>query len=143
MNAIVNPASSAVAAQQEGLAASVPVLLLPVNIETRFTISAAGVPELWLRVYPDQIAINSHEPELTEQEIADGKVYWDAVWRAGNPPAKAEDIKAPWRGLASRYGGPRAAWIALTMTPTNVAQQPAAPTPQGVDPVPQPVYPNP
>ena len=40
-----------------------------------------------MRIYPDQIAINSHEPELTSQEIADGQAYWDAVWRAGNPPA--------------------------------------------------------
>ena len=49
-----------------------PVLFLPVNIETRFMTSAAGAPELWVRIYPDQIAINSHEPELTAQEIADG-----------------------------------------------------------------------
>jgi hypothetical protein len=130
--------------QPRTLDAATPVLFLPVNIETRFMDGGVnGGSELWLRVYPDQIAINSHEPELTDQEIADGKVYWDAVWRAGKPPADVEDVKAPWRGLAARYGGPRAAWVALTMTPTNTLQQPAAPTPDGANPVPAPVYPAP
>ena len=67
------------------------MLFLPVNIETRFMTSAAGAPELWVRIYPDQIAIDSHEPELTAQEIADGTGYWDAVWRAGKPPPSIDD----------------------------------------------------
>jgi len=50
MNAIANPVTSAAAAPQQGLAASVPVLFLPVNIETRFMSSAAGAPELSLRI---------------------------------------------------------------------------------------------
>ncbi len=125
------------------LDAATPVLFLPVNIETRFMDVAQGASELWVRIYPDQIAIDSHEPELTDQEITDGTTYWDAVWRAGKPPASLDAVKAPWRGLASRYGAPRAAWIALTMTPNNVAQQPAAATPDGVDPVPKPDYPQP
>ncbi len=65
------------------------------------------------------------------------------MWRAGNPPASAEAVKAPWRGLASLYGAPRAAWIALQMTPTNVAAQPSAPTADGSDPTPAPIYPSP
>ncbi|HEV8492453.1 MAG TPA: hypothetical protein VGR76_09275, partial [Candidatus Angelobacter sp.] len=125
------------------LDAATPVLFLPVNIETRFIDNSDGRPELWLRIYPDQVAINSHEPELTDQEIADGTTYWDAVWRAGNPPPAADAVKAPWRGLASLYGSPRAAWIAQTMTPSNVALQPVPPTPAGTDPNPKPVYPTP
>src|SRR5438309_7467104 len=125
------------------LDAATPVLFLPVNIETRFMDNSDGRPELWLRIYPDQIAINSHEPELTDQEIADGATYWDAVWRAGNPPPAADAVKAPWRGLASLYGSSRAAWIAKTMTPSNLALQPVPPTPAGTDPNPKPVYPTP
>jgi hypothetical protein len=124
------------------LDARTPLLLLPVNIETRF-IDGGRQSELWMRIYPDQIAINSHEPELTAQEIADGQTYWDAVWRAGKPPASLDSVKAPWRGLASLYGAPRAAWIALQMTPTNIALQPAAATPDGTAPVPPPSYPLP
>ena len=129
--------------EPQQLDAATPVLFLPVNIETRFMDGVQGSPELWLRVYPDQIAINSHEPELTDQEIADGKTYWDAVWRAGNPPPSLDTVKAPWRGLASRYGAPRAAWIVRAMTPSNVQEQPAAPTPDGSDPNPKPIYPAP
>jgi len=124
------------------LDARTPLLLLPVNIETRF-IDTRRQSELWVRIYPDQIAINSHEPELTAQEIADGTTYWDAVWRTGKPAATLDSVKAPWRGLASLYGAPRAAWIALQMTPTNIAAQPVAPSPDGVAPVPPPSYPAP
>jgi hypothetical protein len=122
-----------------------PLLLLPVHIHTRFvdpvTDTRKGAPELWVRIYPDQIAVDSHEPELTNQEGSDGEVYWNAVWQAGTTPASPDDLKAPWRILASLYGSPRAAWIARALTPTNLNQQPAAPTPTGTAPVPAPVFP--
>ena len=128
--------------------ATLPVLFLPVNVETRFMDAVPGKPELWVRIYPDAIAIDSHEPELTDQEITDGKDYWNAVWRAGKPPATPETsdtVKAPWRGLAARYGGQRAAWIALQLTPSNLPAQPAAATPDGIGiaPDPLPAYPTP
>lgn len=85
-------------------------------------------PELWVRIFPDQISINAHEPGLTNQEIIDGQVYWNAIWVAGDPaPCGAADpLQMPWRDLASRYGAPRAAWIACQTTPPNANQQPAA-----------------
>lgn len=125
-----------------GLDAQTPLLLLPVNVETRFMSSGRG-NELWVRIYPDQIAINSHEPELTTQEIADGQSYWNAIWSAGLPPASLDTIQAPWRGLASLYGAPRAAWIALQMTPTNQSSQPTPATPNGATPSPAPIFPTP
>ncbi len=137
-----NPDSNAAVVVDRGLDARTPLLLLPVNIETRFISSQRG-DELWVRVYPDQIAINSHEPELTAQEVTDGTHYWDAVWRAGLPPANLDDVKAPWRELASLYTPERAAWIALQMTPQNIVQQPVAPTPPSQSPNPAPSYPSP
>jgi hypothetical protein len=134
---------AAVVNEPHSLDAATPDLFLPVNIETRFMDTGDGVSQLWVRIYPDQIAINTHEAELTDQEITDGTTYWDAVWRAGNPPASLDTVKAPWRGLASLYGAQRAAWIALQMTPTNIAQQPAAATADGAAPNPAPVYPTP
>lgn len=139
-NSGINP--GAAIGLPRGLDARTPLLLLPVNIETRF-MSSSNANELWVRIYPDQISINSHESELTVQEIADGKNYWDAVWRAGLPPSDVEAIKAPWRGLASLYGSNRAAWIALQMTPQNASAQPTAPTPDDQTLVPPPVYPTP
>jgi len=125
------------------LDARTPLLLLPVNIETRFMAVNDRESELWVRIYPDQIAINTHEPELTIQEISDGQSYWTQVWSLGNPPTAADGAQAPWRGLASTYGPQRAAWIALQLTPTNSSQQPAAPTASGVAPSPLPIFPNP
>jgi hypothetical protein len=125
------------------LDAKTPLLLLPVNIETRFMQVNADEAQLWVRIYPDQIAVNTHEPELTAQEIADGQSYWTMVW-SGRNPAPTEDVgQAPWRGLASIYGRQRAAWIALQLTPTNLAEQPAAPAAAGAPPNPAPVFPDP
>jgi hypothetical protein len=104
-----------------------PVLFLPVYLETRFIDLSAGGSELWIRIYPDQISINAHERALTQQEINDGQAYWNSLWYLGKP-APPEDRRIPWRDLASKYGAPRAAWIALQMTPTNLAHQPAAAT---------------
>jgi hypothetical protein len=140
MNSTPNRHPGAIANGPGPLAAGTPLLLIPVNIETRFVDFNDGGAQLWVRIYPDQIAINTHEPELTKAEVAAGKEYWDAVWRAGNPPSSIEAVKAPWRGLASKYEPPRAAWIAQVMTPQNLVLQPVAPVPDGVAPVPPPSY---
>ena len=123
-----------------------PLLLLPVRIETRFmdgVSESKGGSELWVRVYPDQITVNGHHPELTAAELAAGNAYWDAVWRAGDPPGDQDAVQAPWRGLVTRYGAPRAAWIVDQTTPLNIGQRPAAPTPPGSTPSPAPQPPSP
>jgi hypothetical protein len=139
-------APGAVIGQPGVISAKRPLLLLPVHIQTRFvdpvTDGRKQSPELWIRIYPDQIAVNSHEPELTHQEVSDGEAYWNALWQAGTNPANPDDLKAPWRILAGLYGSPRAAWIARALTPTNVALQPPNPTPAGTAPNPAPVFPN-
>ena len=127
--------------QPAGLSAQTPLLLLPVHIQTRFVNQQDGSPELWVRIYPDQIAVDSHEPELTNQEVSDGQAYWTAVWQAGNPPPNPDEAKAPWRSIAARYTPQRAAWICAQLTPTNQSQQPVAPAHSGAAPVPAPIFP--
>src|SRR5580698_2884843 len=121
MTTSLNPQAANLAAQAGygGISATTPLLLLPVHIQTRFIDGEQGITELWVRIYPDQIAVDSHEPELTAQELADGQAYWNALWQAGNPPPDLESAKAPWRNLASVYTPERAAWIALQLTPVN------------------------
>lgn len=124
------------------ISASTPLLLLPIHIQTRFVDEQdRSSSQLWIRIYPDQIAVDSFETALTAQELADGEAYWNAVWQAGNPPPDPDDAKAPWRTLASTYQPQRAAWIALQTTPTNLSAQPVAATPAGSTPVPAPVFP--
>jgi hypothetical protein len=139
--AVETPVTTPVIDRPPLLDAKTPLLLLPVNIETRFMQANADEAQLWVRIYPDQIAVNAHEPELTAQEIADGQSYWTMVWSGGNPAPTEDAEQAPWRGLAALYGPQRAAWIALQLTPTNPAQQPAVPA--AAAPNPAPIFPSP
>ena len=98
---------------------STPMFLFPVRLETRFK-QVDRVNQLWLRIYPDDININTHEEQLSVDEVRSAQNYWREVWRAGseqNPQLGA------WRMLASRYGFQRAAWIVKTYRPNNPEDQ--------------------
>ncbi len=89
------------------LATGVPIALLPVRLETRF----AGT-DLLLRVYPDDLQLDTHEPGLTRDEAAWGQRYWQDV--TGADEARQS---AAWERLAARFGPERGAWIARTTQP--------------------------
>lgn len=77
-----------------------PVLMLPVRIETRYAASGA---ELRIRIFPDECAIDTHEPPLTSEEREAAGTYQTAA---------AGSREALWRDLVSRFGAGRAAWLA-------------------------------
>jgi DNA uptake protein ComE-like DNA-binding protein len=85
-----------------------PVLLLPVRLETRFR-----GRELLIRVYPDQVFIDSHELRLTAAEVADGRAF------AQQSSAEEEDRRGAWESLAQKYGPRRAAWIVEALRRSN------------------------
>ncbi len=92
---------------------SLPCLLFPVRIETRF-MGAAGARELWVRVFPDDVAVHTHEPALTRDEAASGVDYWTQQTLAGavEDAAERERLRqGAWRALVNSYGRTRAAWI--------------------------------
>ena len=103
-------------AQPLGLDARMPLLLVPVHVQTRFMTGVQGGPELWVRIYPDQLSVTAHEAALTDSEASDGRAHWRAAWDG--------DAHAAWRLLATRYGAPRAAWIVRQLTPTNLSEAP-------------------
>ena len=86
-----------------------PVVLFPVRLETRFFQQPDGTTDLCVRVYPDKVHIDSHEPKLTDDELTWGKHFWEQLALAG---ANVDQQKAAWRQLADRYDPPRAAWVA-------------------------------
>ena len=92
----------------------VPILLLPVRIETRFMRAGDGTRELWVRVFPDDVAVHTHEKTLTRDEAAAGIAYWTAMHRLAGLQGEEKEArkKAAWRLLAEPYGGARAGWIA-------------------------------
>ena len=89
---------------------SLPFLLLPVRIETRFM-----GRELWVRVYPDDIAVHTHEKELSRDDADSGVEYWIQRTLAASvdDPTEREQLeKGAWRALVNSQGGTRASWIA-------------------------------
>lgn len=112
--------------------ADTPVLMLPVRLETRYF---DNNKELRVRVFPDQIHIDNHETELTEDEVSAGQFYWLTRWNAANTDAEAEVGKAAFAELVRRFRPRRAAWIAYAMTPTNVAPPPRQTSPAFPDPL--------
>ncbi len=117
-----------------------PVVLFPVRLETRFFPQADGTSELRVRVYPDKVHIDSHEPGLTADELTWGQHFWEQTWRAGNDKERG---KATWRQLADRFDPPRAAWIARALKPLNPGDRPANPV-AADQPLPKPVrFPTP
>ncbi|HKQ04852.1 MAG TPA: hypothetical protein VJ464_06955 [Blastocatellia bacterium] len=94
-----------------------PVVLLPARVETRFDVISKI---LRIRIYPDDICADTHEPLLTEAEAQAGAAYWKALWKS----SKVEDEQAAWRMLVKRFGAQRAAWVVLETQPANLAKRP-------------------
>jgi hypothetical protein len=114
------------AAEPDELAAAldpgVPLLLLPVRLETRLRPDGGRPTELLVRIFPDDIHVDAHEPELTAGETDAGRRYWTLVWRAGwNENAsgdRARLLTAAWDGLTGALGPERGRWVAEQLTPT-------------------------
>jgi hypothetical protein len=103
-----------------------PIVLLPVRIETRFMIEA-GNAELWVRIYPDEIHVDTHEPGLTDDEARWGRHFWEQTWRAGTgaDPGSVERRHRIWEQLAQRFDAERATWIVEALAPTNPGDRPS------------------
>lgn len=119
--------------------ADLPAVLLPVRLETRF-LTQASFPCLCIRIFPDDIHIDTHEPGLTPDEIRWGQHLWAQAWRAGGDPALETALQ---RELVQRFGPGRAAWIAQTLTPLNPEDRPQTAIPEGESLPVAPRYPTP
>lgn len=95
-----------------------PIALLPVRIETRFGASDSGEAELWVRVYPDAILADQHDPRLTAAEASAGAAYW-VQSAAGN-------AAVGWAALVGQMPSPRAAWVVRRTDPAGSAPVTAA-----------------
>jgi hypothetical protein len=102
----------------------IPLLLLPVRIETRYTDDRTA---LRVRIYPDDIHVDKLDRGVSSAEEAAGKAYWNALWTGAQADTEA------WNALLQAIHPTRAAWVAFALTPTNLAARPdppaAAPSP--------------
>jgi hypothetical protein len=97
-----------------------PIVLFPIRIETRFTGGQEGA-ELLVRIYPDDCSIDTFEPQLSVNELANVKLYWQNYWRAGGVEG---DQRAAWRNLVAAHGSGRAGWLVDGYQPTNLSGVP-------------------
>ncbi|MFT5822531.1 MAG: hypothetical protein ACI8ZM_003787, partial [Crocinitomix sp.] len=84
-------------------------------------ISIPDRKELWVRIFPDDLAVHSHEARLTPDEELGGHSYWEAFWNPTIVLGSTINHKlGAWRALNGAYGPQRAAWIVKETTPTNL-----------------------
>ena len=112
-----------------GLDPHVPLALLPVRLETRF--ADPGTDTLHVRIFPDDIHVDGHDPALTGAELALGQAMWRApadMLAAGErlpapapEPDGAAGRHARWSAMVRLLGGPRAAWVAHATRPGAAA----------------------
>ncbi|MBI5301750.1 MAG: hypothetical protein HY868_06420 [Chloroflexi bacterium] len=105
----------------------VPIVLLPVRLETRFFNRGT---ELRIRIYPDQAHLNGHEPELTDAELRAGTWYWEQRWNN----VGADVAREAWRAVVKTFDARRASWIVRALTPTNLGDLGSSTPPQFPEP---------
>jgi hypothetical protein len=106
---------TALAANTAALDPGIPVLLLPVRLETRYSQSPAGTPVLQVRVYPDVIHVDGHNPAPTQTEREAGQRFWSVANPAGGGAGpSAGERSAAWARLCAEVGSARAEWVART-----------------------------
>jgi hypothetical protein len=98
-----------------GIDRTVPLLLLPVRIETRFDVDGPR-RDLLVRIYPDHAHVDSHRPALTPAEEAHGQTFWRSAW-VGSTAREALDLA--FARMARRLGSYRAAWVLEATRPAN------------------------
>ena len=102
------------------LDASIPAILFPIRVETRFVNAAqagGGRPQLWVRLYPDDCLVDTFEPTLSEAELIRVRQFWIAWASAG---AVADPERGAWRALAGYFGSGRAGWLIDQYRPLNL-----------------------
>jgi hypothetical protein len=89
---------------------TVPIVLFPVRIETRFDLTSTP-KVLKVRIYPDEIWINQHERALTPDEVEAAKQYFINREITGNE-------REQWRQILTKMSSERAAYVLRVMQPT-------------------------
>ncbi|MCB0705592.1 MAG: hypothetical protein KDC34_09800 [Saprospiraceae bacterium] len=108
------------------LSDQIPFCLLPIRIETRFKqieIRDTLMHQLWVRIFPDDIAVDSFEETLSETELANVQKYWGQfAAAAGNETEQ----RSAWKNLIASHTTGRSAWIKDQYRPDNITEFPTS-----------------
>ena len=100
----------------EKLDSALPLTLLPVRLEARY-LPRRRPRHLLIRVFPDVIHADGHQPALTERELGLGRQFWETIWNQSDETVISE--ARTW--LAAQATTPyRALWVSTATTPSNV-----------------------
>ena len=84
---------------------ALPLALLPVQVQTRY-VTRDGEPQLLVRVYPDELHLDAHEPAPDRGRGAVGQEgTGSSIW----PAARDRDGRAARLGRSSRSASARGA----------------------------------
>lgn len=78
------------------------------------TLKGQTTYQLLVRIFPDDIFVDTHEPELTAAELEAGKAFWKYWWIASNDK---DQETAAWDNLCAALGLSRAAWVVRCLNP--------------------------
>ncbi|HEX5025999.1 MAG TPA: hypothetical protein VFV68_12045, partial [Agriterribacter sp.] len=107
--------------------------------------------ELWVRMYPDDIFLQTHETAITETERAAALTFWQGMWDAertfrAQGTNTAESLRAKkekqlevWKALRFECHAHRATWIARAMRPAGFPDD----FPLTLDKIPPSQFPDP
>ncbi|MEX0290251.1 MAG: hypothetical protein AB3N14_14180, partial [Flavobacteriaceae bacterium] len=81
--------------------------------------------ELWVRIYPDDIFVHTHEEGFSQDEIIAAQNFWEEVHRVdttlNNTPSERYQAKvAAWRAIINGFGTFRASYIVRTIKPETL-----------------------
>lgn len=75
------------------------IVMFPARLETRF--GATPAANLRVRVYPDELSLDTHERALTSDERTAGEVFY-----MGLDLTDLAEQRKRWQALAGRFGAP-------------------------------------
>jgi hypothetical protein len=93
---------------------TLPIVMLPVRLETRYFAVDAENVELRVRIYPSAAHITTNRPTVDQTERDETVAYWTTRKSTGD--ASAETSTA-WQHLTALFGLPRALWLRRILTP--------------------------
>ena len=92
-----------------------PIVMLPVRIETRYFEINSDLVELRVRIFPSQAHVTSARPGVDPAERDETMAYWRTRKTAGDTAAATD---AAWQRMVQMFGDSRAQYLRRILAPT-------------------------